>query len=125
MRGYETGTIHRRKDESAYIEVWKQPFFWWLLAKLYHFWEERTCRLMNLLAKWHRSLVKEEQWYIPFDVRQELRCYELTHKKRVRLMATCITREQYDAINGDTPLVQPRREINKPISLEQAVETAE
>lgn len=127
MRGNEAGTSYRRDETSYYIEFWKQPFLYWLVAWLYHYlWEDGTDWFVVRLSDWlharHNKAQpepEEEEFddYIPLTNRRDLRCYDLHQKKRVILTIIYITQEQFDILVGTPPekKEKPRHEIAEPM----------
>lgn len=67
------------------VEVWQQPFWNWLVAGIYHWYDSRIYkvpgfkRLEKTLAWFHRN---EPFEYIPLGCKQDIRCYHLDNKQR-------------------------------------------
>ena len=70
------------------VELWEQPFWRWLIATVYHWYDMRIYKvpgfkLIERTLWWfHRN---EPFIYVPLSCQQDIKCYYLTEKKRVVL----------------------------------------
>lgn len=104
MIGHELGKIHGVESVIPYIKIWEQPFFRWLIGELYHnIWEKCSWRSMRHIEKWHSKMFnrKNDPFFFPLTVRQDLRCYELIESKRRTLALIHITEDQYRSITKE------------------------
>ena len=71
--------------EGFTVEVWQQPFWHWLIAAIYHWYDMRIGKVpgFKLLEKLLERFSREESLiYIPLSARQDLRCYHLDNKDK-------------------------------------------
>lgn len=87
MRGYSLFTSwHRDGSITHHVELWTQPTWRYLLAKVYHWYDMWVCRcplypLMSRVSDWrHRR--RDVLSYLPLAAAQDVRCYELSRRKR-------------------------------------------
>ncbi len=100
MRGY-TVMSHGRRSPGGFIkadgthvdlyewftvEVWEQPFWPWLIAAIYHWYDMRIYKVPGFkIAEW---IWDKSHWrqsdleYLPLAAEQDCKCYYLTEKKR-------------------------------------------
>lgn len=130
MKTYELGTGYRRSDSYPYVEFYKQPLFWWLVARLYHYvWERLTDPIMNKIStraeeKHYQKLETqgEDDNYIPLTNRRDIKCFTLIHKRRTGLAVAYLTKEQRDAIaTGVVPQGEERiwHVTQKPLMIDE------
>jgi len=99
---------HERRTSYA-IELWKQPLHRWLIAKFYHWysWKIHKVPGFKKLEKWLWKRYEDHHdgdelfLYIPISNRQDLRCYDLCHKRQTVLARLELTKEDFDAIGHD------------------------
>jgi hypothetical protein len=126
MKGYTTGEAHRRSGVFPYIEIWKQPTRYWVIANLYHSWEWLTDPVMSRISDWHEKRFKKSEDYAPLNRRRDIKCYRLYNKGRKVLAIVNITEEQYFAINGKSTIDEKLRyEAKEPILDTDMVEVTE
>jgi hypothetical protein len=73
------------------------------VAKIYHWYDMRIFRVPGFkgLENWlHDRHGDDPLAYLPLGIRQDLRCYYLTEKKRIRSITLRITAEEYQALGG-------------------------
>jgi hypothetical protein len=85
------------------VELYQQPFWQWLVATVYHWYDMRVGkvpgfrRLEGLLQKG-----KDPFEHISLGCRQDLRCYRLSNAKRV-VLATFKVKEDSDIVKACWP----------------------
>lgn len=85
MKHFSKKTPVSEVVEGFTVEVWQQPFWRWLAAVIYHWYDMRIgkvpgFKLVERTLWWfHRN---EPFIYIPLGCQQDIKCYELTNKKR-------------------------------------------
>lgn len=95
-----------RTDTTYWVELWEQPLRDWIIAHLYHryetfMWKSGIVKLIEKLypgKKIKATAVDTDDEFemnIPFGCGQDLRCFDLVHKHRDRLLKFQITEEQY------------------------------
>jgi hypothetical protein len=120
MKGYTAGKAYRRSGVFPYVEIWEQPSWRLAIAKLYHFWENKSWPLMKRLEKFHTKWFEKDDFFIPLSNRQDIRCDDLMHKGRNTLAIVYVTDEQYEVITKKMPKpAEPRREATAPITHEE------
>ncbi len=104
--------LHTGKDvRKHFIVMYEQPLWRWLIAKAYHHWDMQTGRFTiidRVQAQVHKLRCNDDCgfWtdrdgntdpgccFMPFTVKQDLRCYELSRRDRDDLFEIEITEEQ-------------------------------
>ncbi|SRR6266480_990618 len=90
----ERGEIWERETVTPYTDTYTQPIFNFLVAWAYHHLYERpTLRIwLWIEKKWPGKFGEEwvmdggeEVFHVPPTNVQDLRCYNLNHKNRIRL----------------------------------------
>lgn len=87
---------HTKAIESFTVEVWQQPFWRWLVAVVYHWYDMRIYkvpgfkRLEAVLAWFHRN---EPFIYVPLSCQQDIRCYDLDRKNKAVLATFEVTKD--------------------------------
>jgi len=107
MKGHSCGKVYGRDYVKPYVEIWEQPFWRLMIAKIYHRWDMSSWRFFRIFEKPHEALFcKDDEFYIPLTNRQDLRCDYLQHKGRKVLALVYITEEQYNAITKEKSSTQ-------------------
>lgn len=122
--GYTAGKAYRGKNVSPYVEIWQQPFWRWVIAEIYHWWEKHTDFFMVKVSRWHRNQFQADGDfdYVPLVNRRDIRCYHLSQIKRKTLTTVYITDKQYDVLTGKTEPEQVRHQTSGPIVFGLATE---
>lgn len=96
---------HSDINEWYIVELYQQPFWRWLTATVYHWYDmqirkvpgfRRLERLLGRLGK------KDPFEHIPLGSRQDLRCYHLSNAKRT-VLATFKVKEDSDIVKACWP----------------------
>lgn len=116
MKSYTPGTAHRRSGVFPYVEIWTQPYFWWLVARMYHWYESCTEPMMLRISDRLQRNHKGDLEYVPLTSRRDIRCDHLSRKKRNTLAIVYMTKEQYDIVTEvASKKEEPRHEMKNPI----------
>jgi hypothetical protein len=104
MRTYTLNTSNRR-NEPGTIEYWvtftQQPLWNAFVAKVYHWYDMRMykipgVRLIERFGVWlHR---KNDEIYIPWTNKQDLRCDDLRSKNLKRIASIQIDKDTYQKL---------------------------
>jgi hypothetical protein len=88
------------------VEVWQQPFWPWLVAAIYHWYDMRIYKVPGFkIAEW---VWRKMHWregpleYVPLAAEQDCKCYYLTNRKRV-VLATFKVKEDSDIVKACWP----------------------
>lgn len=103
----EKGYSYNKEGKWPYVRVYAQPIWWMVTAWLYHYvWEALTWRFFNRVGVWFEthhdkrcnnncqrasvtragvSKVQDICGYMPFTIRQDIRCFELHKRKSVEV----------------------------------------
>jgi hypothetical protein len=102
IKGHGAGKIYGRESIRPYVEMWEQPLSRWLIAHLYHLWEQRTWKLLRKIEPLHETFFNrnDDEIFIPLTNRQDLRCADLHERGKKHLIMLHITEEQYNTITG-------------------------
>ena len=67
--------------------TYTQPPFWYVAAKIYHFYDMKVFRLPGFkkLEDWYEKRNQDNPFYVPISAQQDLRCYQLTERGRIVL----------------------------------------
>lgn len=94
----------RKMTRTYHVELWEQPLHSWLLAKLYHWYDSWIYRmpgyhLLERLHRWryHRG---DEDMFVPLAACQDIRCYELSVRRRKVLATFDVDEATYEQLGG-------------------------
>jgi len=75
------------KSRTRYRVTYTQPLLYWLIAKIYCFYDMRVFRLPGFkkLEDWYEKRNQDNPFYTPITAQQDFRCYQLTERGRIVL----------------------------------------
>ena len=96
---------HVETYESFTVEVWQQPFWRWLAAVIYHWYNMRIGKVpgFKLVEKTLWWFHRDEPFiYVPLGCQQDIKCYHLSIKKR-KVLAKFEVKEDSEIVKASWP----------------------
>lgn len=110
-RGFECGyaVTSGAPDRLHYVVLWTQPWHLWLAGRVYHWYDMRIYKvpgfrtLEDWLLRREERRRPDDELSIPLSCKQDLRCYDLTVRRRTVLATIDIGPDVYERIRSGEP----------------------
>ena len=105
-RGFiKSDGTHVEVYEYFTVEVWQQPFWRWLMANVYHWydsWIFKVPGFRRLEAVQERFHKGEPFTFIPLGCKQDIKCHHLANKERT-ILAEFKVRSDSEIVKASWP----------------------